>query len=250
MHSDLLFTKVLISYHGFVFANSTCSLHLVESIPDGLIYPNTSQRFMSTFEAWDQLLTAAEKTIELGSFYWTLRGADVVNHSSAWEGEKIFDRLLSIGSAGKVKIKIAQSKPSDVSPNVDTEILMEKGAAEVRNVDFPKLLNGSGVLHTKVWVIDRMHFYVGSANMDWRSLTQVKELGIVGFNCSCMATDIVKIFEVYWRLGDKNAKIPSKWPEELRTYINDSRPMELALPDLGTSLAYFSVSYITLNFRK
>ena len=46
------------------------------------------------------------------------------------------------------------------------------GAAEVRNVNFTRLW-GAGVLHTKLWLVDGKHFYVGSANMDWRSLTQV-----------------------------------------------------------------------------
>lgn len=51
--------------------------------------------------------------------------------------------------------------------------MQEKRAAEVRSVDFPKLLGG-GVLHTKLILIDRKDFYVGSANMDWRALTEVK----------------------------------------------------------------------------
>jgi len=34
---------------------------------------------------------------------------------------------------------------------------------------------GGGVLHTKLWIIDHQHFYVGSANMDWRSLTEVSK---------------------------------------------------------------------------
>lgn len=55
---------------------------------------------------------------------------------------------------------------------------------------------GSGVLHTKLWLIDRTHMYVGSANMDWRSLTQVKELGLAAINCSCLARDAAKIFDV------------------------------------------------------
>lgn len=31
----------------------------------------------------------------------------------------------------------------------------------------------TGVLHTKFWIVDKKHIYIGSANMDWRSLTQV-----------------------------------------------------------------------------
>ena len=43
-----------------------------------------------------------------------------------------------------------------------------------RSVNFTKLM-GAGVLHTKLWIIDHQHFYVGSANMDWRSLTEVSK---------------------------------------------------------------------------
>lgn len=36
----------------------------------------------------------------------------------------------------------------------------------------PKLV-GSGILHSKLIVSDARSFYVGSANMDWRALSQV-----------------------------------------------------------------------------
>lgn len=65
----------------------------------------------------------------------------------------------------------------------------------MRNLNFAGLLGG-GVLHTKLWLIDRTHVYVGSANMDWRSLSQVKELGLIALNCSCLANDYAKIFDV------------------------------------------------------
>jgi Phosphatidylserine/phosphatidylglycerophosphate/cardiolipin synthases and related enzymes len=45
---------------------------------------------------------------------------------------------------------------------------------QVRSVNFTKLMGG-GILHTKLWIIDQQHFYVGSANMDWRSLTEVSK---------------------------------------------------------------------------
>lgn len=127
---------------------------------------------MSTFDAWNQLIKMSNKTIDIGSFYWTLRGADFYNHSTAWQGEQIFDNILNAGTKRDIKIRIAQSKPSSVSPNIDTEILVKRKAADVRSVDFPRLV-GAGVLHTKFWIVDDEHFYVGSANMDWRSLTQV-----------------------------------------------------------------------------
>lgn len=32
-----------------------------------------------------------------------------------------------------------------------------------------------GHLHSSFWVIDKKHFYIGSASMDWRSLATVAE---------------------------------------------------------------------------
>lgn len=144
----------------------------MESIPEGLDYPPNSPSFLSTYEAWDRLIKMAEKSINIGSFYWTLRGDDFYNHSTAWQGESIFNSLLDAGTKRKIDIRIAQSEPSSVSPNLDTEILIKRKAAQVRSVDFRKLVGG-GVLHTKLWIVDGQHMYVGSANMDWRSLTQV-----------------------------------------------------------------------------
>ena len=67
--------------------------------------------------------------------------------------------------------------PSASQPDVDTRMLQQLGAAEVRNLDFKKLV-GAGILHTKLIVVDQRHFFVGSANMDWRALTQVKLLSL------------------------------------------------------------------------
>ena len=41
----------------------------------------------------------------------------------------------------------------------------------VRRVNFGRLTGG--ILHSKFWIVDRKHVFIGSANMDWRALTQV-----------------------------------------------------------------------------
>lgn len=83
----------------------------------------------------------------------------------------MFHELADIGTHG-VKIRIVQNQPNYEFPDLDSLALAEMGAAEVRNLSIEALL-GSGVLHTKLWVVDQKHFYMGSANMDWRALTQV-----------------------------------------------------------------------------
>ena len=40
------------------------------------------------------------------------------------------------------------------------------------------------------------------------------------YNCSCLADDLGKIFDVYWLLARKDAKIPDPWPKKYETSIN------------------------------
>lgn len=71
-----------------------------------------------------------------------------------------------------MNLRIVQN-PSNVDfPNRDSLYLAENNLAQVRAINISRLMS-AGILHTKLWVVDQKHFYVGSANMDWRSLTQV-----------------------------------------------------------------------------
>ena len=88
------------------------------------------------------------------------------------QGENIYNALLKAGTEGGIAIRIAENKPSEDSPDEDTVGLQKAGAADVHILDFDKLMGG-GVLHTKLWIVDRKHVFIGSPNMDWRSLTQV-----------------------------------------------------------------------------
>ncbi|KAL3175534.1 hypothetical protein MRX96_040273 [Rhipicephalus microplus] len=144
------------------------------------------------------------------------------------------------GKNRSVDIKIAQNMPKEKEPNLDTQDLVSQGIATVRSVDFDHLM-GAGVLHTKFWIVDNKHIYVGSANMDWRSLTQVKELGALILNCGCLAQDLNKVFQVYWDLGVPNATVPAHWPADLSTDINVETPADVDFNGTSTQ-TYFSSS--------
>jgi len=72
-------------------------------------------------------------------------------------------------------------------------------------------------------------------------LTQVKELGAVVENCSCVAADMSKIFEVYWYLGVPHTPVPPSWPAKYETSFNKDTPMKVQL-NATDSLLYLSVS--------
>ncbi|KAL8566112.1 hypothetical protein ACOMHN_051838 [Nucella lapillus] len=196
-----------------------CTFSLVESIPQGLTYEPGKVVHPSTYSGLKMLLASAKKSIRIASFYWTLRGTDISFHDdTAKEGEDIFNTLLQVSKGDNVSLQIAQN-----AVNSDTDLLAKGGHAEVRTLNFTRLM-GAGVLHTKFWLVDDQHFYIGSANLDWRSLTQVKELGIVVQNCPCLAQDLLKVFQVYWYLGTPDHSVPANWPPQYNTSINARTP--------------------------
>ena len=66
----------------------------------------------------------------------------------------------------------------------------------------PRDFYSSGIMHQKIWVIDSKHIYLGSANMDWKSLTQVKELGIAVHNSTAVGGDVQNLFNVWWKFAN------------------------------------------------
>ncbi|KAJ8369302.1 hypothetical protein SKAU_G00093300 [Synaphobranchus kaupii] len=215
-----------------------CRLVLVESIPEGLSF-NTSTTNPSIYQTWLDLISEAQSSLDIASFYWTLTNKDTGTHEqTANQGEDILAGLTRLSKEGRVSVRIAVSMPQESQPQEDLAILSNAGA-DVRKVNMRELT--SGVLHTKFWVVDRKHIYIGSANMDWRSLTQVKELGAVVYNCSCLAEDLGKIFQAYWYLGEAGKTIPSHWPANYSTPYNKDTPLELSLNGTPSS-TYLSSS--------
>ncbi|XP_028818708.1 phospholipase D3 [Denticeps clupeoides] len=211
-----------------------CNIVLVESIPDGMEFNNT---LPSIYHAWLNLIKEAGSTLDIASFYWTLTNKDTKTQDpTAIQGETILQELQKL--SGKIAVRIAVNTPSQSQPQNDLDLLKSSGA-DVRMVNMKKLT--TGVLHTKFWVVDKKHIYIGSANMDWRSLTQVKELGAVVYDCSCLAQDLEKIFEAYWYLGESGQTIPSPWPSSFATSYNKDTPMDMQL-NATASAVYLSSS--------
>uniref|UniRef100_A0A0K0EIP2 PLD phosphodiesterase domain-containing protein n=1 Tax=Strongyloides stercoralis TaxID=6248 RepID=A0A0K0EIP2_STRER len=220
---------------------AACEFTLVESIPYNLTYNSNETTYTRTYNVWQRLLSLAENNINIASSYWSLLPNDtevkVSYHPSMQEGIDIFNGLIGVAKKG-IKINIAENFVK--GGNADTIYLMSNGYANVRSLNFKNWFSG-GILHTKAWIVDGKHFYVGSANQDWRSLTQVKELGVAAFNCPCLAADIEKIFDVYWQMGIPNEKIPDVWDDKFVYNSNPQNPTQVRLNN-ENSLIYFSSS--------
>lgn len=122
---------------------------------------------------------------------------------------------------------------------------------QVRSLNFSKLLGG-GVLHTKFWIVDRKHFYVGSANMDWRSLTQVwlKALAEKSqyYHCSLNLHFLIAYFIEIWLLVRKSSPYlfeEFRGPEQTLIRIIISSHKNLIICDDILSLPHRSKSWVS-----
>ncbi|XP_074604457.1 5'-3' exonuclease PLD3-like [Brevipalpus obovatus] len=241
----LLIGFVVISIATATSDQDQCDAKLVETIPDGVTFEQ-HLGIKTIHSAFLDMIHGSKKSIQIASFYWTLFCNDT-QHSiptSCKKGEEVMQALNDALNAG-VSVQIAFSgKTEDVDKNQDLQILRQNGA-QIVGVDFPRLI-GAGILHTKFIITDNQTVFIGSANMDWRSLSEVKEMGIYIQNCPQIATDLEKIFQVYWILGQSGSEIPTKWPDYLSTTYNMANPMKINLSGIQTKL-YISNSPPELN---
>ncbi|XP_074128586.1 5'-3' exonuclease PLD3-like [Sminthopsis crassicaudata] len=203
---------------------AACSLVLAESIPEGMSFSPGSPQHISTHRAWLQLIQRAQSQVDIAAYNFTLRSrATGSAHPSGWQGQEILDRLLSLPGRG-VRLHVAMNSPQP--SDIDADELGRHGA-KVTPVQLEQLTGG--IVHSKFWVVDGRDVYVGSANADWRALTQIKELGAVLYDCSPVAQDLLSIFNMYQALGGPRAVLPTSWPPHFSAGSSLQKPIRLHL---------------------
>ncbi|CAJ1052659.1 inactive phospholipase D5 isoform X2 [Xyrichtys novacula] len=213
--------------------SSDCRIELVENIPEDHLLLMDGRPRLPLSAGFHMLLDQAKRSVEVVSPVWSLNPWDLeTTPSTAKQGQLLFQRLLSLKSRG-VKLKIASSLAN--SAELKTLAAHE---AEIRFINMTALTRGE--LHSSFWIVDRRHIYIGSADMDWRSLSKRKELGLVLYNCSCLALDLHRIFSFYWQLHDRDY-IPSIWSKRVTALYGRHDALELHLNSTEAS-AYVSTS--------
>uniref|UniRef100_A0A3Q3IDT4 PLD phosphodiesterase domain-containing protein n=1 Tax=Monopterus albus TaxID=43700 RepID=A0A3Q3IDT4_MONAL len=186
-----------------------CRIVLMENIPDDISFDNSTSH-LPLSAGLHHLLDQAVRSVEIVSPWW------VLNYS---------------GYDSSFQLAARQVKPEQATS-------LDSKNAEVHYVNTTALTKGH--LHSSFWVVDRRHFYIGSASMDWRSLTTRKELGVLVYNCSCLALDLHRVFSLYWGLHDKEF-IPTFWSKRILSLFNRDKPLNLTLNNTKTQ-AYVSSS--------
>ncbi len=245
--------------------------YLVESIPTGMEDLENTTGVKYTKDVLTELTGQATQSIDLTAMYWTLvPGTGSANTSGFTEeqlealgasyGETLFKALEQAAERG-VKLRIIQS-PGFEGNAVESQTLKDKypGQVEIREINMSDWFGG-GIMHQKIWVFDGKDIYLGSANMDWKSLTQVKEIGVVLEDHPEVAADVTRYYQGWWEfvamepdtveVNDPRfgflRKVPA-WsslvPEPER------RPSPLDTPDLKTPYNFKNPMETVLNGEK
>ncbi|KAJ8001804.1 hypothetical protein DPEC_G00173230 [Dallia pectoralis] len=214
--------------------NRHCRIVLVENIPEDLPLSVDGTTHVPLSAGLHSLLDQAKRSVEVVSPVWNLISLD---QETSWpdatkQGQHLFQRLLQLRSR-KVTLKIASS----LLHSVELKKLVENGA-EARYVNMSALTQGQ--LHSNFWLVDRKHVFIGSGSMDWRSLSKRKELGVIMYNCSCLALDLHRVFSFYWQLQHRDY-IPSIWSKRVTALYGRDSPVTLHLNDTEVT-AYVATS--------
>ncbi len=183
--------------------------YLVESIPKGLEDLRGTPEVQYTEDVLVRLTAAARSTIDLTAMYWALlpdpESVDEkgftpaqLDAMGAGAGRALFQALRDAASRG-VSIRILQSPGFSGQKQESDQLQAEfPNQVSIHPIDMGAWYGGGGIMHQKIWIFDARHIYLGSANMDWKSIAQVKEMGVAVEDCPELALDTGKYFETWW----------------------------------------------------
>ena len=159
--------------------------YLVESIPKGLEDLRGTPRVAYTEDVLVELTSKTKSSIDLTAMYWALLAdpdsddekgftPEELDVMGAGTGRALYEALRAAAERG-VRIRILQSP--GFSDKMQESNLLQADFSDrilIHSVDMGKWYGGGGMMHQKVWIFDQQHLYLGSANMDWKSIAQVK----------------------------------------------------------------------------
>ncbi|RHZ32140.1 hypothetical protein DYB31_000347 [Aphanomyces astaci] len=180
----------------------TSRVRIVESLPLGDFdlapLPNT----IGTAEALALLFDSAIRQLDICAMYWNLLGAadhaafspDQMKQFGADRGVAVLAALRRAIKRGVV-VRIVGSTTFAPFPELDGLDV------ELRLWD-ASYWYGGGIMHQKLVLVDQQHAYLGSANMDWKSMAQVMEVGVVVERSRAIVLDMQRLFNLWWLWSD------------------------------------------------
>lgn len=174
---------------------ASAQVQLVQSVPQDseLAHPELPH----TGAVWLRLIREARVSIDLAQYYIASLPGQAL--------EPVLDELAAAAQRG-VRLRVLLARPLIASYPDAYERLRALPNTTVRIYDLGPLTGG--VLHAKYWIIDaesespaQRQAFVGSQNLDWRSLTQIHELGVL-LHDPGIISQLAAIFAADWRFAE------------------------------------------------
>ncbi|MFA6435448.1 MAG: phospholipase D-like domain-containing protein [Elusimicrobiales bacterium] len=162
-------------------------IEFAESVPEETVYGSTLAARPA--QMWLDMIAGAGKTLDFEEFY-------IADKPGAALEPVLAAVRAAAGRGVKVRFiveKAMMKETSKVLPGLKGDKNIE-----VRVIEFGKI--AGGIQHSKFFIVDGREIFVGSQNFDWRSLSQIHELG-ARVKSGRAARDFSLVFEADWALA-------------------------------------------------
>ncbi len=173
---------------------------------------------------WLEMLRGATKQVDLEHFYLSRKAGEAL--------DPVLDELGRAAARG-VKVRLLLDRSMYRTYPQPAESLATLPGVSLRLVDYRRL--AGGVQHAKFMIVDDKEAWLGSQNLDWRSLSHIHELG-ARVRLEPAARAIADVFETDWRAAD-TTQVPTpvdrksaRWPLEFSQYGERGRLWVSASP--------------------
>lgn len=167
---------------------------LVQSIPEGTDLEQVGLPFAK--DVWPEMIRGAKRSVDMAEFYVASAPGSYL--------EPVLRELEKAGARGvKVRIILSTAMLNGDQPSLSR--LRAIPGAELRNFDFGE--GKRGILHAKYFIVDNEDAFVGSQNLDWRSLQHIHETGL-RFRTASLVGPLRELFEIDWEFS-KTHKLPT-----------------------------------------
>ena len=197
--------------------DASSTMTLVETIPlRGMDELTLTPGAVHTWEAQAKLASGATFSLDVSFMYENLLAESDVKSSAyfsesledlgAARGRAVFEALTRAVDRGvRVRILGGGGIGGGTANSTLVRRLVAKRPDLVRYAEWdPSGWYGGGIMHMKLWVADGRSTYVGSANMDWASLAQVKEFGVL-VDDPGVGRDATRLFDAFWAMATADA---------------------------------------------
>lgn len=205
---------------GLALPLRAAELQFAESVPEETVYGST---YTARPQAvWLEMIAASSKTLDIEQFY-------IADQA----GEAMEPVLAAVKAAVKRGVKVRLIVDSVMMGETQKALpALKEAGVDARIINFKNV--GGGVQHSKFFVVDGKELYVGSQNFDWRSLTQIHELGL-RIKSPLAAADFSRLFEADWAIAG-GADPKKTFAKKGKALVTAAKP-EKALLD-GAEVTY------------